>query len=293
MLDTRVQVDQRQGFAQFLHMSIAILRNQLKRSGLTSRVKSALNIKDRGGRAWETSTLNYLRAKILGQYRTISSRLPEELSETSGVEIGPGESTALATCISMHGAHMDAVEKYCSVDDTRTQELMKHLRLSVVQSQVPNVIVQRILFEDYWPPHDIDFVYSVDVMEHVRSPQQVFCHCFAILKPGGKMIHSIDLAGHQIGDTEHLCCPDWLWSLAFSHMETTNRFRLSDFEHAVETAGFQNVTVKVTRSFDPTSIRNRVIPCWRDLSDRDLGALQIVISAIKPATSTTGHKTAA
>ena len=88
-------------------------------------------------------------------------------------------------------------------------------------------------FEEFRPSEPIDFIFSHDVLEHV-DPLPIFRRAFQILRPGGRFANVIDLTGHGVfydlnRPLDFLTCPDWLWRLLFSEMETTNRVRFSAF----------------------------------------------------------------
>lgn len=261
-------------------LTVAIARNQLTRVGLVPLVKAVLGRPTRGGDPWSDRDLDLGMWHIRRQVGLLAPELPANLTGKAGLEIGPGESTALARSLAARGAEMYAVDRRPLVDPAYTDRLVNRLAAAGIAAD-GEVTLFVEAFEAFRPPRDVDFVYSVDVMEHVRSPTEVFAHAFRLLRPGGRMVHSIDLAGHQIGDLEHLCCPDWLWALAFSHVETTNRVRMHEFVTAAEDAGFSAVSVAVERSGDISAVRPRILERWRNLPERELAALQILLTAVK------------
>jgi SAM-dependent methyltransferase len=275
-----VCVSRRRGPALAAHLIVAIARNQLTRVGVVPLVKAALGRKNRGGNPWSERPLELGVRHVREQYELLSPELPADLAGKAGLEIGPGDSTALAGCFAMRGAEMYAIERFGSVDAEYTDRLIGRLG-AFGPSADGGVRLSTGLFEDFWPPRDLDFIYSMEVMSLVSSPREVFAHALRLLKPGGRMVHSIDLSGHQIGDLEHLCCPDWLWELAYSHVVTTNRVRMNEFVDAAKEAGFSRVEATVQRWADVSAIRPHVLERWRQLPDRELGALQVLLTAEK------------
>ena len=150
------------------------------------------------------------------------------------------------------------------------------------------------LFEKRGLPEPVDFIYSNDVMEHVDDPATIFRCAFNALKPNGKFVNNIDLAGHNAFSNaaqplDFLTCPDWLWSLMFSHVVTTNRVRYSEFLRCATAAGFEVAKEDVLVRAAPDylrQVRPDFIERYRKLMDEDLGVIQSRLVAVRPGKAT-------
>ena len=147
------------------------------------------------------------------------------------------------------------------------------------------IVISRSEIEGTRLTERIDFAYSNDVLEHVSDVLATMQAVFALLRPGGRFVSSIDLRGHNAFNNparplDFLTCPDWLWRLMFSHMVTTNRFRAHAFMEAASSAGFRLVSTKALALATPDyleSIRPHMLPRFRGLPDSDLAILQLLL----------------
>jgi len=89
-----------------------------------------------------------------------------------------------------------------------------------------------------------DVVWSSDVLEHVRDPEQTIRECARVLRPGGSLAAIIDLRDHYfLHREEHwLHClgySDVLWRAMTSNRSSfVNRWRASQWRSLLERAGF-------------------------------------------------------
>jgi len=67
--------------------------------------------------------------------------------------------------------------------------------------------------EDRVPAGSVDLICSFAVLEHLHDLGRAFAAMARLLKPGGWMIHKVDLRDHTDFDRplEFLMCSEWLW----------------------------------------------------------------------------------
>jgi len=278
----------------------ALAENVAKTIGLTAIAKRALRRGECGGVRWVDQSLE----SNVRHVRHIASLVESHVNVRNrvGAEIGPGDNLGASYCLLKAGASkIYAVEKFGSVAaDAHCERLFMAIDAEVAGNVTASEVLQRgeswlrfnraqlqhahCLFEDFSPDEPIDFIYSHDVIEHV-NPRSVFLHASEILTAGGDFLNVIDLTGHGVfydlkRPLDFLTCPDWLWPMLFSAMETTNRVRWSELLQLAEDTGFQIIHAKPIRRADPNylaSIRPHLLPRYQALTDDDLSVMQCVL----------------
>ena len=193
------------------------------------------------------------------------------------VEIGPGDHLGLARRLIEAGCReVIAVEKYAQPGRLGDSD--------------PHIEFVACPVEEFDPPEPVDVIVSNDVLEHV-DVAATMRHCFAVLRPGGQFVSSVDLRGHNTFNKpdrplDFLTCPDWLYGLMHSHIETSNRVRRSDLVRAAEEAGFAVEAVEPIEAIGTDyvrAVRPHLLPRYRELAEDDLSTAQVVIALRKPA----------
>jgi SAM-dependent methyltransferase len=242
-----------------------VLRNQVHR---------ALGGALRGGHRTALWTPAQRRAHAAGIFSTLSPHLGS-LHFRTGLEIGPGDNLEVCRlCLAAGCQRMYAVERFAG--PAKDEE-----RVIFVRSQI----------EETKLPEAVDFAYSNDVFEHVDDVPGAMKAIFDSLRPGGRFVNNIDLRGHNVFNDsrrplDFLTCPDWLWSLMFSHIVTTNRVRVHEFVHAARSAGFTVLKSEALVTADTSYLRElraHLLPRYRRLPDDDLGVLQLLLVLERPA----------
>lgn len=246
-------------------MVVAILRNQahrllggIRRGGHRTAAWSADERRAHGERIHEAL------APFVG-----------DVSGQTGLEIGPGDN--LEVCRRFLGAgstRMLAVERYARPPDDDG-------RVAVLRAPIEQMALHE----------EVDFAYSNDVFEHVANVPSAMRAIYAALKPGGRLVCSIDLRGHNVFNLpqqplDFLTCPDWLWQFMFSHLATTNRVRPHAFLEAATAAGFEVKQAVALARADPgyvARVRPHLLARYQPLSDDELSILQYLLVLQRPA----------
>ncbi|MBN9524310.1 methyltransferase domain-containing protein [bacterium] len=229
----------------------------------------------RGGHrtvAWDAAARAAHAAEIFARL----APLVGAVSGRVGLEIGPGDTLGVCRLFRAAGAaRVYAVERFAHPTDVPDG-------VELLRDEVEHIAL---------PPGSVHFAYSNDVFEHVRDVPGAFRSVAAALAPGGVFVNSVDLRGHNSYNDarrplEHLCCPDWLYSLMHSHIVTSNRVRPCEFVAAARAAGFVVEVCRAEASADPAylaTVRRRALRRWRGLPDFDLATTQLMLACRKPA----------
>jgi SAM-dependent methyltransferase len=134
-----------------------------------------------------------------------------------------------------------------------------------------------------------DLILSMAVLEHVASVEAAISSMERLLRPGGRMIHRVDLRSHEEDEESHplefLTYSPFIWRLMTSHTGESNRQRASVYRRLLEKHGFEIRRLEITRTIrreDVESIRPHLAPPFRDAADEDLIQAGIMFDARKP-----------
>ena len=100
----------------------------------------------------------------------------------------------------------------------------------------------------------VDFIFSYDVLEHVRDPTEFFSELRRIVDPKGKIFISWDLRDHLHLDQEEDWFDmhkygKWIWWLQMSNRSSyVNRLLLSDWIELIEASRFRVARLETTES---------------------------------------------
>ncbi len=248
-------------------------------------------------------------AEILEFHSLICRRLTElwpaglTLSGESVCEIGPGDCLASAAFFVAKGAsHVDLVELEPPVVNAKQLAVLTALKdqgfpisLDVITNGVPPALNDRLVsyhkyhMEDYAVENRHGFLFSHNVMEHVEDLDSCFRSIYRSLRPGGQMLHVVDLGGHgefedPLPPLDFQTYPDWLFEWMYPvHNRNTRRF-LEDYRQAATRAGFQRFEIRPTRVADKAyveSIQRQSRPAVRRQSVEDFSVIEFTLSAFK------------
>jgi SAM-dependent methyltransferase len=147
-----------------------------------------------------------------------------------------------------------------------------------------NCFVEKLDFGDRY-----DYLFSLDVMEHVEDLDGFYAACKKVLKPGGQMFHSIDFSGHDqfedpVPPLDFQTYPDWLHDLMYPRFHRATRSFPSEHLQAMTRAGLVIDHTKVLRKASPEyldEIWPRLRPKARSLPRDEVAMLQAVVVARK------------
>jgi len=97
--------------------------------------------------------------------------------------------------------------------------------------------------EDRIPAGSVDLICSFAVLEHLKDLGRAFSAMTRLLRPGGWMIHKVDLRDHSDFDRplDFLRYPEWLWRLWRWNLSYMNRVRWSACPPLLAANGFKLV----------------------------------------------------
>lgn len=138
-------------------------------------------------------------------------------------------------------------------------------------------------------PESFDLIVSVAVLEHVQDTDASFAAMDALLKPGGLMLHQVDLRDHGMFSSggQHpltfLTIPDALWRAMTARWGGPNRRLIDYYRGKLEELGYRGDLV-VDERHGPElveEIRPRLRPPFRDLPGEDLAPMGLFMVARK------------
>ena len=208
------------------------------------------------------------------------------------MELGPGDSIASAILASGVGAekvYLSDVGSFANKDAVLYKNMSRIWREQRIE--VPNLDSAQ-KFEDILkvcraqylsngldglksiPSRSVDFIWSHSVIEHIRLRdfQETLNQLARIIKLDGIMSHSIDLKDHLSQSLNNLRFSQSIWEKEFFARSGfyTNRLRASQIVAAMETAGFESVSVRAGRWPSLPLSRRALAPEFRNLSEDDL-----------------------
>jgi SAM-dependent methyltransferase len=250
-----------------------------------------------------------------------------EIRRFSGTiaEIGPGDNFGFALLALADGAEaVDAIDRFYSRRDREAQariyaELCRRRGLSGLFSGPPaEDNVKGLAYragepaESYFRkrPGAYDFILSRAVMEHLYAPLETLDDMARALRPGGRLIHRIDLRDHAMFPGHHpltfLTVPEGVYRRMVAASGRPNRAILPHYRRWLEASGLPGA-LKITRlvgvegEFAPSAwealpqaaraaalatverIRPKLARPFRGMSAEDLATAGCVLTARKPA----------
>jgi SAM-dependent methyltransferase len=248
-------------------------------------------------------------AEIVGFHSLICRRLTElwpdglTLDGESVCEIGPGDCLASAAFFVAKGAsHVDLVELEPPVVNAKQLEVLKSLKnmgfpisLDVISDGDVPALNERLIsyhkqhMETYPAENRHGFMFSHNVMEHVEDLESCFRSVHRSLRPGGRMLHLIDLGGHgefedPLPPLDFQTYPDWLFGWMYPIHHRNTRLFLEDYRQALNRAGFKNFEIRPFRVAEKSyadQIQRKSRPAARRQSIEDFSVIEFALTAFK------------
>jgi SAM-dependent methyltransferase len=246
------------------------------------------------------------------------------------MELGPGDNLGLALRLIAAGARkVVAVDRFAPVSqEAQVHEVYAGLRATLTSDEQERFddavdlhegvslnparveLVQGVGIESMPPgcaPGSFDFILSVAVLEHVGDNDRAFQTMDRLLKPGGMMLHQVDLSDHGIfsraGESplRFLTIPDPVWRAMISQIGGPNRCMLDYYRRTLDGLGYtaritptriagtdEDLEGPVPDQMTPArlqhvkELRPKLQRRYRALSTSDLLVSSIFITASKP-----------
>jgi SAM-dependent methyltransferase len=281
---------------------------------------------------WEAATSVAYIDQVFREYLDYGGLQRGDLQHSSILELGPGDNLGVALRFIAAGAKRVAcVDKfYAYRDPARTAQIYTSLRerltpaersrfdLAVDLSSQPCRINPEVLTYHYgtgvegavdlFADKSFDVILSCAVLMGLPDSDCAFGIMNRLLKPGGRLIHKIDLSDMGMFSAAHhhplefLTIAEPVYRLMVSHSGRPNR-RLVDYYRAkMESLGYDSeffVTrvMGEPRGAGPYStkaqydsrtltlinkIRPRLLKCYQQLTDEDLAVAGLLLRADKP-----------
>lgn len=144
-------------------------------------------------------------------------------------------------------------------------------------------------FKKAFPPESFDLVISRAVLEQVHDIEGAFRSMDRVLKPGGLLLHKIDLSDYGIFSRKGhhpltlLTFPDWAYGCLASNTGNLNRYVLDDYRRLMQRMGYK-ARLYVTGTIQPGYPQRDLAPYVEKLRKGvDYGTMEEgLVDAIKP-----------
>jgi SAM-dependent methyltransferase len=166
------------------------------------------------------------------------SRLPIHLQQTYGCEVSVADDFGL-----------NSNEPFWLRDKTPQEHFDAHPEIKFVLERLGD------RKKSYLPENSFDVIYSVSVLEHVPGEMlaAVWQHMDALLKPGGEMIHAIDMdfpSNFGLSGMAKVLVMDWFFAVMPSSLRTKH-FRISPLTYTRMAFRALHLPAPRTRALDP------------------------------------------
>lgn len=207
------------------------------------------------------------------------------------LEIGPGDSVAVALLAACHGAKCILLDDgaFASKDITVYQKLALDLSecgfsppilssaatlLDVLEACGAIYLTDGLTSFSDIETGTVDFIFSQAVLEHVRKHEfaETMRECHRVLSPTGVVSHQVDLKDHLSGSLNNLRFTEKIWESNFfvNSGFYTNRIRYSEMLNFCKDAGFSIEVLDTTR-WDKLPIKRSALHIdFNKLTDEEL-----------------------
>lgn len=303
--------------------SLNLLRNQLRyRAGLVRHFSGVQAVK-RDFDGW----VRTLRRHV-DDYVDYASRHGGTIEGARILEIGPGDSLGVALGLYANGAEsVTCIDRFLSDEHDRGHEklyraLIEQFDTAAQQraegaftpdGSLDDQVIRRVnsaieTADTILPTESFDLIISRAVLEHVFDLQAAWNTMLRLLKPGGMMVHVVDMRNHGLYDQFHplhwLTISDRLWPLLSSPDPTLNRELRPSYVQLIKSSNLQSeiyITHVIGKGELPSTVRSldavdfddnsigiiermrlRMLPRYKDLDLEDLLVSAMIVVSTKP-----------
>lgn len=253
------------------------------------------------GRVWPDPDIDFVINHHADLLRRFLEALPEdwEIENQTFCEVGCSDCLAIASLlIGKRAAKVELVEPSPPIVNVKQIQILKALQqrgfpldTTIIQPTHPvQLDASRVIFNNCFMgsleiKECCHYLCSFDVMEHVEDLNEFYRICARVLKPGGRMFHSIDFSGHDqfedpLPPLDFQTYPNWLHNLMYPPFHRATRRFLHDHYQALAKEGFTVDQTKVLRRAEPeylSSVWPQLRPQARSLPPEEVGVLQAVV----------------
>jgi len=153
------------------------------------------------------------------------------------LDLGGGDGGAVALHHADRGVNTTVVDQFIAVDDAAGRRAASHPRLRHLAANL----------DGDWPAaigdRRFDTVFVLDVLEHMKSPEQTVRQILTVLKPGGKLYASTGNISYWVTRGMHLLGHFNYGRRGILDLTHTRLFTVASFQHLLRNAGFRIDTV--------------------------------------------------
>ena len=247
--------------------------------------------------------------EAIGRYAGICHRVVAGLAagpDLKGArvcELGAGNCLATtALFLGLGAQQVEVFEPSPPVVDDQQLEVLARLREqglpldieATLQGTPPQLNERRVLWHRKLVENDagsqrFDFIFSFSVFEHIEDLKGALEVCFKVMKPGARMVHVVDLGGHDFFEDpmpplDFQVYPDWLFGLMNPQQGRATRRPVGEYAACARAAGFKKVKVDPIRVADPEYVEK----IWPLLNKRirragrnEVAVIEFILTAAK------------
>jgi SAM-dependent methyltransferase len=258
--------------------------------------------------------------RVFDDYLRYGGLTAADLAGQRVLEVGPGDNLGVAMRFVHAGAaEVVALDRFITTQNPEKNDLIyRALSESLGVLEFPrdrirpvyNVAIERA--DEHFEPESFDLIVSRAVLEEVYQIDRAFSVMNRLLRPGGALIHKIDLTDYGLFSRkgfhplEFLTIPNAVYALMARYSAIPHRHRIDYYRDKMRTLGY-DASLYITRiagsnrDLDPHKtairpgvdygpeqiglvrvIRPRLAPPFRSLPDEDLLAAGLFLAARKP-----------
>jgi SAM-dependent methyltransferase len=265
--------------------------------------------------------------RVFTDYLRYGGLTAADLAGKRILEVGPGDNLGVAMrFIHAGAAEVVALDRFVTAQDPAKNNLIyRALGESLGVGEFPadrirpvySVAIERA--DGHFAPESFDLIVSRAVLEEVYEIDRAFSAMDRLLRPGGGLIHKIDLTDYGLFSRkgfhplEFLTIPKAVYTSMSRYSAIPHRHRINYYRDKMRALGY-DARLFITRvagcadELDPhktairpgvdygpvqieliQAIRPRLAPPFRNLSDEDLLAAGLFLAARKPIASASLH----